>query len=61
MKDPKRIKRIIKLIENIWKDNPEWRLTQLMMNALTMSKDPYYVEDGVLEDGLVRLKENLTE
>lgn len=56
MRDPKRIKRILKLVEELWQDNPNWRLTQLIMNALALAEDPYYVEDGVLEDALRKLK-----
>ena len=52
MRDPKRIDRISKLIKEIWKNNPDLRLTQLIMNALQMNQDPYYVEDDKLEKKL---------
>ncbi len=52
MRDPKRIERILKLVEKIWNDYPDLRLTQLIMNALRMNSDPYYVEDDKLEDAL---------
>jgi len=52
MRDPKRIDRILKLIKEIWKNNPDLRLTQLIMNALQMNQDPYYVEDDKLEKKL---------
>lgn len=59
MRDPKRIKRIIEKVEKIWEKNPEWRLTQLIMNALSMSTDPYYIEDDDLEKALDNLKVNI--
>lgn len=59
MRDPKRIKRILNLIEEVWEEVPDWRLTQLIMNSLTMDTDPFYIEDGVLEDSLKKLKEKL--
>ena len=55
MRDPKRIKRILKTIEDIWEKNPDLRFTQLIMNALNMNSDPYYIEDDVLEKSLQTL------
>jgi len=52
MRDPKRIKRILKLIEKNWEKNPDLRLTQLIMNTLNMNSDPYYIEDTILENNL---------
>jgi hypothetical protein len=52
MRDPARIERILKLVEKIWNDTPDLRLTQIIMNALKMNSDPYYVEDDKLEDAL---------
>ena len=52
MRDPARIERILKLVKKIWTDAPDLRLTQLIMNALRMNSDPYYVEDDKLEDAL---------
>ena len=52
MRDPKRIDRILEIIRGIWKRNPDTRLTQLIMNALRMTEDPYYVEDDKLEEAL---------
>lgn len=54
MRDPKRINRIIELVRGIWLTQPDIRLTQLIMNALRMNEDPYYVEDDILE---AKLKE----
>lgn len=52
MRDPKRIDKILKLIKKIWKKSPDLRLTQLIMNALSMNSDPYYIEDDILEKAL---------
>ena len=52
MRDPKRIGPIIKLITEVWYTSPDLRLTQLIMNALKMNQDPYYVEDENLKKAL---------
>jgi uncharacterized protein YihD (DUF1040 family) len=52
VRDPKRINRILERIREIWVENPDLRLTQLIMNALNMNQDPYYVEDEHLENCL---------
>jgi len=52
MRDPARIDRILELVEKIWYNAPDLRLTQIIMNALRMNSDPYYVEDDKLEDAL---------
>jgi len=53
MRDFRRIDRIIKRVAEIWKTQPDLRLTQLIMNALEMNSDPYYVEDDDLEKKLI--------
>jgi hypothetical protein len=52
MRDPQRISRIIRKVETIWYKSPDLRLTQLIMNALKMNSDPYYIEDTDLEKAL---------
>ena len=52
MRDPARIDRMLELIRKVWYDEPDLRLTQLIMNELRMNSDPYYVEDETLEDAL---------
>lgn len=49
MRDPKRIDRILKLIEKIWKKNSNLRFGQLLGNTLGLDIDLYYVEDDKLE------------
>jgi uncharacterized protein YihD (DUF1040 family) len=60
MRDPDRIEKMIGLIRKVWYKSPDLRLTQLIMNALKMNEDPYYVEDDVLEKALKNYYE-LTE
>lgn len=49
MRDPNRIKDILEAVEIYWKENPDLRLMQLLLNAAETSKiDPYYLEDEAL-------------
>lgn len=49
-RDPKRIGRILKLISTIWKENPDFRLGQLLVNLTPkMETIPFYYEDSDLE------------
>jgi len=57
MRDPKRIEPILNLIREIWYTYPDLRLTQLIMNALKMNHDPYYIEDEKLQKSLKKYKE----
>lgn len=57
MRDPKRIKRILKLIENIWTKNSNLRLTQLIGNCFEAG-DLYYKEDKELEQKLKETYDN---
>jgi uncharacterized protein YihD (DUF1040 family) len=59
MRNPDRIKRILELIEKIWNDNPDLRLTQLIGNCFPAG-DLYYKDDDELEQNLkkVYLKKN---
>ncbi len=52
MRDPERIKPMLELIEEIWNNHPDLRLTQLIMNALNITRDPYYIEDEHLDKAL---------
>jgi hypothetical protein len=35
VRDPKRIDKILKMIEKLWKANPDWRLGQLVVNVMS--------------------------
>lgn len=52
MRDPKRIEPILSLIREIWTKAPDLRLTQLIMNSLGISYDPYFIDDDDLEKAL---------
>ena len=54
MRDVSRIDFILKSVGDIWKNYPDLRLGQLLLNAV---RDPmlYYVEDDKLVEELVKL------
>jgi len=57
MRDPKRIDRIIGLLRTAWKNNPDWRLGQLVVNLSSFAgvfptPDTFYIEDEDSEKGL---------
>lgn len=50
MRDPKRIKAMLELIEKIWTKHPDLRLCQLLENVSTsIDTSMYYMEDDELE------------
>ena len=51
-RDPKRIPKILKQIEELWSRNPELRLLQLLMNPFPSEWPPYYLEDRDLVKAL---------
>lgn len=61
MRDPNRIEPMLGLIRDIWYRCPDTRLTQLIMNALNMNEDPYYVEDDILKQALEKYKTMVEE
>lgn len=54
MRDISRIDFILKSVGDIWKNYPDLRLGQLLLNAV---RDPmlYYIEDDKLVDELIKL------
>jgi len=56
MRDPKRIEPMLSLIREIWTHHPDLRLMQLLMNALKINRDPYYIEDDDLQKALKKDK-----
>lgn len=58
MRDPKRIKRILKLIEKHWTKYPDQRFFQLLTNIglYHHKQDAWYVEDDVTEEHLNHVK-----
>ncbi len=55
MREKERIERILKKIKKIWKNNPDFRLMQLLISAI-QPKEPhpelFYLEDDNLEKKL---------
>ena len=62
MRAPERIERIIDLLREVWTEVPQWRLTQLVINASDTNHDcgpVFYMEDDELEAKLATLKTSL--
>jgi len=47
---PKRIARMLKQLEQVWKKHPDWRLGQLIGNMVADSDAIYWIEDATLEE-----------
>ena len=58
MRDPKRIDAILTAVGDIWKEYPDLRLCQLLIN-LTGKDDPYHVEDDVLAKNIIDFRESM--
>ena len=50
MRDPKRIDAVIEAVRDEWKQVPDWRLGQLIVNIGRAAGygDPFYLEDDML-------------
>lgn len=58
MREEARIKRMLTLIEEIWKENPDMRLGQLLTNVNSLMESfPFFLEDSDLEKSLIQYKE----
>ena len=64
MRDPERIDRILNQIREVWEKVPDWRLGQLVVNAIE-PKQPcpeiFFLEDSRLEKLLSRLSAQLSQ
>jgi hypothetical protein len=65
MRNPARIDPMLETLERIWKANPDWRLGQVVANAVRaydgrVSCDPFYIEDDAMEEGLNELAKTFT-
>jgi hypothetical protein len=49
MRNPERIKYVLRELERLWNMHPDWRLGQLIFNI--PGRDPFYIED----DDLIKL------
>ena len=65
MRDPKRIDEMLDLLRQIWIQEPDLRLGQLVFNAARMREleisDVYSIEDESLQKGLRRYLELIAE
>jgi hypothetical protein len=60
MRDPKRIDIIMPFLTKVWKEHPDWRLTQLMVNTGIVPNFPgtwYYAEDAEIVKNIQALEE----
>ena len=50
MRDPKRIDAVIEAVRDEWKQVPDWRLGQLIVNISRAAgkMDPFFLEDDML-------------
>lgn len=54
MRDPKRIPKILKELQEIWEKNPDLRLGQLISNA-SIDRHLYFMEDVELLSNIKRV------
>ena len=62
MRDPQRIEYILNEIREIWEQVPDWRLGQLLLNAIepeTPCPEVWFIEDTRLLRRLAHLNEQL--
>ena len=61
MRNPDRIPEILKELEEFWKQNPDWRLGQIIANLnyeIMGNNDPFYMEDTDLLELLKQKNKN---
>jgi len=62
MRDSERIPEILSNLERIWKDNPDFRLGQLLMVAIRPKNpcpDVFYKEDDEILKGLIEFEKKM--
>lgn len=58
MRDKSRIPKVLKLVEEVWTENPDFRLGQLIVNAVRPSvptPEIFHIEDEIIEQKLEEL------
>lgn len=50
MRDPNRIERVLAKVQALWKQVPDWRLGQLLINLTEADEGLFYLEDDKLEE-----------
>ena len=61
MRNPERIPEVLKELEKFWKQNPDWRLGQVISNfsyEIMGNNDPFYIEDKDLLELLRQKNKN---
>ena len=61
MRNPERIPEVLKELEEFWKQNPNWRLGQIIANLnyeIMGGNDPFYLEDTDLLELLKQKNKN---
>ena len=61
MRNPDRIPEVLKELEEFWKQNPDWRLGQVISNfsyEIMGNNDPFYIEDKDLLELLKQKNKN---
>ena len=61
MRNPERIPEVLKELEEFWKQNPDWRLGQIIANLnyeIMRNNDPFYMEDKNLLELLKQKNKN---
>ena len=61
MRNPERIPKILKELENFWEQNPDWRLGQVISNLnyeIMAGNDLFYLEDTDLLELLKQKNKN---
>jgi len=58
MRDPERIEPMLELLAQVWRQNPDLRLAQILVNAIPDAgpcPQVFHAEDDVVDAGLRRL------
>ena len=59
MRDPNRIPNVLAVLGRVWYENPDWRLGQVIANAVRQTGrfdcDPFYIEDDEMVEALKEL------
>lgn len=61
MRDPRRIKRMLAVLERVWLRESDLRLGQLLVNISPAGRDPFHVEDDEWAAALDRELERLRQ
>ena len=62
MRDPNRIEPMLQLLRDVWSENPDLRLGQIVVNAVRPSEpapEVFHAEDDRVADGLEALAREL--